>query len=70
MMTAHPSPGEVMMLLTDKLLRTAVLDADPGDALPEAFVSPPATTRTVPHTVAIPAPLAVPVPRVLPRRAP
>jgi hypothetical protein len=26
-MTAHPSPGEVMMLLTDKLLRTAVLDA-------------------------------------------
>jgi hypothetical protein len=36
-MTAHPSPGEVMMLLTDKLLRTAVLDADPGDALPEAL---------------------------------
>jgi hypothetical protein len=25
------------MLLTDKLLRAAVLDADPGDALPEAL---------------------------------
>jgi hypothetical protein len=36
-MTAHPSPGDVMMLLTDKLLRTAVLDADPGDTLPEAL---------------------------------
>ena len=36
-MTAHPSPGELMMLLTDKQLRTAVLDADPGDTLPKAL---------------------------------
>ena len=36
-MTVHPSPGELMMLLTDKQLRTAVLDADPGDTLAEAL---------------------------------
>jgi hypothetical protein len=36
-MTAHLGPGEVMTLLTDKPLPTAVLDADPGDALPEAL---------------------------------
>jgi len=26
-MTAHAGPGEVMMLIAEKLLRTAVLDA-------------------------------------------
>jgi hypothetical protein len=36
-MTAHLGPGEVMTLLTDKPLPTAVLDADPGDPLPEAL---------------------------------
>jgi hypothetical protein len=35
-MTAH-RPGELMMLLTDKQLRTAFLDADPRDALLEAL---------------------------------
>jgi hypothetical protein len=43
-MTAHLGPGEVMTLLTDKLLRNAVLDADPGDAPREALVSPGGTS--------------------------
>ena len=36
-MKAPPSPGELMRLLTDKQLRAAVPDADPGDTLPEAL---------------------------------